>query len=384
MGRKKEIRPVPVLEGDVFLERQLPGTSHQIVELRRRIATLNSPRNQRLVQNVLITGESGAGKNHVARVLAAHKQWLLAGQHGADGGVVDPLSIYADGRFIEVSLPGLSDELVESELFGHRKGAFTNALNDHAGYFGEGYSDILLDEVGDASPRLQAKLLRVLNSGEFRPVGGTRDDERRTEARILMATHQPLAELARTGRFRSDLLWRMREFVLYVPALREQKENLRTLAHKIIDDLQAEVLTGPHGKLTLDEADLTFIESCRWPGNVRELRHTLTRWLIHAGTTPVEVIMRECEQEHASMRRDSTETGLETAVSEILDRARTERTVVAPTVGEFVDSYSVRVRRAVATWLDRTRPGPKELETMFPASSGANAIRTTIGKWRVP
>ncbi len=138
-----------------------------------KIAMLNNSANLRLVHNVLICGESGSGKNYVASALAAHRKWLIDGAETTDDDeMLLRLDAYLDG-FQEVSLPGLADELIESGLWTQGRSVHRRCAN-RKGYFGEGYTDILLDEIGDASARLQAKLLRVLNSGQYRPVGGTR------------------------------------------------------------------------------------------------------------------------------------------------------------------------------------------------------------------
>lgn len=382
MTHASDAELIEQFDKDPFLEKFIAGTSSGVRLLRARMALLNSPINQQLVRQVLICGESGSGKNYTARVLAGHRRWQLEQERNQEGGLPMVLDAYTDG-FQEVSLPGLSDDLVESELFGHAAGAFTGATEKHEGYFGQGYSDILLDEIGDATLRLQAKLLRVLNNGKYRLVGGTRDDEGTTDARVLMATHRPLESLVANGLFRPDLLWRMREFVLYIPALREQRENVLLIAHKIISELYEKASSGLQSPPELRAEDLAFIESHSWPGNVRELRYTLARWLVYKGARPVREIVRESEAESHYLRaNDSATLPLELAVKQMLETARTASEAVADSPGIFVGQFTDRVKNAMSDWMEEVRPSPEELERMFPDSSSGNSIRTQIRKGR--
>jgi DNA-binding NtrC family response regulator len=152
---------------DRFLDEFLPGKAESVIELKAQIAALNSDVGLRLVRCVLIVGESGCGKSHLAGIIAGHRNWRANVEANLGG----PIRVF-HGKFAEVHLPGLNDNLIESELFGHVKGAFTDARSDKLGYFGQGMDDILLDEIGDASPTVQAKLLRVIADGSYRPVGG--------------------------------------------------------------------------------------------------------------------------------------------------------------------------------------------------------------------
>jgi PAS domain S-box-containing protein len=199
--------------------------------------------------NVLIEGETGVGKELVAR-----------GVH--DG------SPRKDGPFIAVNCAGLSESLLTSQLFGHRKGAFTGALSDQEGLFEAASGGTLfLDEIGDLPLTMQASLLRVLQEKEITRVGETRP--RKVDARIIAATHKDLASEAQAGRFRQDLLFRLRVARIPVPALRERKEDIPLLAQAF---LTASSRSAGKSIVQFSVAARQMMEDYDWPGNVRELR----------------------------------------------------------------------------------------------------------------
>jgi DNA-binding NtrC family response regulator len=204
--------------------------------------------------NVLITGEHGTGKEVVA-------QWL----HAASPRAGRPL--------VAVNLGGLSEGLFESELFGHVKGAFTDARTDRIGRFelADG-GTLLLDEIGTIEPRQQAKLLRVLETGEVERVGASR--ARTIDVRLVSATNADLAAEVAAGRFREDLLFRLNTIEIHLPPLRERGEDIRALAEHFLVRYAAryrKALTG------FEPDALRALETHPWPGNVRELDHTLER-----------------------------------------------------------------------------------------------------------
>src|SRR5262245_4549391 len=169
---------------EAFLERFLSGTSASVSAMRQMVQRLNAARNASLVDVVLITGESGVGKNHLARVLAGHRRWLeVRFDRNQNPGLNVNLDAFTD-YFREIHLPALPDNLIESELFGYKAGAFTDAKKDHPGLLGgpgktrndKDLKDVLLDEIGDASPGMQSKLLQVIEQQEFRPLGGGPDE----------------------------------------------------------------------------------------------------------------------------------------------------------------------------------------------------------------
>ncbi|MEQ9568660.1 MAG: sigma-54 dependent transcriptional regulator, partial [Longimicrobiales bacterium] len=209
--------------------------------------------------NALIRGETGTGKERVARAIHESSPW-------------------ADHPFVAVNCAALPEPLLESELFGHVKGAFTGATADRRGRFASaGSGTVLLDEIGDTTPAFQAKLLRVLEGGEFTPVGG--DVPRHTGARVLAATHRDLEAAVRAGSFRTDLYYRLRVVELRLPPLRDRLGDLPALARHLLD--RAVRTTDQTPAILTDEA-LQRLLAHSWPGNVRELDHCLTRALVLA------------------------------------------------------------------------------------------------------
>jgi two-component system response regulator HupR/HoxA len=209
--------------------------------------------------SVLISGESGTGKEMVAR--AIHYE-----------------SRRAERAFVTENCGALPDTLLESELFGYRRGAFTGAVEDRVGLFQQADGGTLfLDEIGETSPAFQVKLLRVLQEGEFRPLGSTRPVS--VDVRVIAATNRDLEEEVRAGRFREDLYYRLATIPLHVPALRERPMDLAPLAQQILLH-SAGALGRPQASLT-GEA-LACIAAYRWPGNVRELQNEIQRMLVLA------------------------------------------------------------------------------------------------------
>ena len=212
---------------------------------------------------VLITGESGTGKELVARALHRY-------------------GTRRDGPFVPVGLPSLSPALVEAELFGHARGAFTGATSERKGVFELARGGtVLLDEIGDASPALQVKLLRAIENREVTPVGEARP--RPVDLRVVAATHRDLPELVATGAFREDLYFRLAAFPIRVPPLRERLDDLPALANHFLERVR-----GPGEPLPSEV--LAALRARPWPGNVRELRNAIERASILArgGTIRVE------------------------------------------------------------------------------------------------
>lgn len=231
---------------------RLVGSSGPMLEIFKTVGKV-APRNV----PVLVTGESGTGKELVAHAI-----------HAA--------SPRAEKPFVAVNAAAIPRELLESELFGHEKGAFTGATSSRAGRFREASGGTLfLDEIGDMPIDLQAKLLRVLQSGEVTPVGG-RDGEV-VDVRIVAATHRDLDERVRDGEFREDLLYRLRVVPMLIPALRERREDIRTLALHFVERYARELTEGP---MTLPSATIERLEEHDWPGNVRELENAIKRALV--------------------------------------------------------------------------------------------------------
>ena len=231
---------------------RLVGSSSALLEIFKTVGKV-APRNV----PVLITGESGTGKELVARAL-----------HAA--------SPRSEGPFIAVNAAAIPRELLESELFGHERGAFTGATASRTGRFREAsHGTLFLDEIGDMPIDLQAKLLRVLQSGEVMPVGAR--DAEIIDVRIVAATHRDLDERVRTGEFREDLLYRLRVVPMSIPPLRDRPEDIRTLALHFVDRYAPELAEGP---VSLAPQAIERLEKHDWPGNVRELENAIKRALV--------------------------------------------------------------------------------------------------------
>lgn len=207
--------------------------------------------------NVLLSGESGTGKELCARALHYN-------------------SLRQDRPFIAENCGALPDELLESELFGHKRGAFTGAIDDRVGLFERADGGtIFLDEIGDTSPAFQVKLLRVLQEGEIRPLGS---NQRRTiDVRVIAATNRDLEEDVRSGNFRQDLYYRLATFSIRTPPLRDRREDIIPLAIGILNQSMEQL--GKRVKGISEEALMCF-ESYQWPGNVREMQNEIKRMLV--------------------------------------------------------------------------------------------------------
>ena len=213
---------------------------------------------------VLIHGETGTGKELVARAI-----------HEESG----------RGAFVSVSVPELSDGVMESELFGHTRGSFTGAVAARQGLFEAASGGTLfLDEIGDTPLSVQVKLLRALETREVRPVGGT--STRRVDVRIVAATNRDLAEMSRRGAFREDLFYRLRGATIQLPSLRARTSDIELIAQVLIAEI-AEAARIPVPKL--DPGFLAALTSCAWKGNVRELRAVLESVILwRDGDGPIE------------------------------------------------------------------------------------------------
>jgi DNA-binding NtrC family response regulator len=221
------------------------------LDLARRVAPTRS--------TVLLTGETGTGKEVLA-------------------GLIHRLSPRRERPLVKVNCAALPETLLESELFGHERGAFTGADRPRIGRFEQASGGtLLLDEVGDMSPPTQAKLLRVLQDQEFHRLGGTRI--LRTDARIVAATNRDLAERVRAGLFREDLLFRLDVIRIELPPLRDRAEDVVALAHRFLRDFAAQA---PRPVRGFTEGALRRLQAHRWPGNVRELRNAIERAVLMA------------------------------------------------------------------------------------------------------
>lgn len=229
-----------------------------VVELASRVAPLDT--------TVLVTGESGTGKEFVVRLIHEH-------------------SARAKGPLVSVNCAALTETLLESELFGHVRGAFTGAVRDKPGLF-EVAADgtLFLDEIGEIAPTLQAKLLRALQEGEIRRVGGERSI--RVRPRIIAATNRDLRVRVADGAFREDLYFRLAAFVISLPPLRDRPEDVPALVHEFLGRSNERLKKSVK---SITPQAMTALVSYGWPGNVRELEHAVERAVILARTAALRL-----------------------------------------------------------------------------------------------
>ncbi|HBG07582.1 MAG: Fis family transcriptional regulator [Geobacteraceae bacterium GWC2_58_44] len=253
---------------------KLIGNSQKMIEVFKMIKICADTD----AKTVLITGESGTGKELVAKAIHYH-------------------SARAEAPFIEINCASIPENLLENELFGHERGAYTDASKMHKGVFemAEGGS-VFLDEIGDMPFAMQAKILKAVETKRFRRLGGQEDVE--ANVRIITATHQDLPAMVRNGKFRADLFFRLNVMNISLPSLRERKEDIGTLVQYFIETLNEE-----YGRNVLGAAPETLEHLARyeWPGNVRELRNCIERLMmleqekiLSAGHLSSEI--RECGQ----------------------------------------------------------------------------------------
>jgi len=213
---------------------------------------------------VLIVGESGSGKELVARAIHSHSK-------------------RSREPFVAINCGAIADTLLESELFGHQRGSFTGAVSDHKGVFEQaGAGTVMLDEIGDTTAALQVRLLRVLEEGEVRPVGGSRS--LRVSARVIAATNMPLEQAVAEGRFRQDLYYRLGVIVIRVPPLRDRRADIPLLIGSFLDD----ACKRAGQRRMLSTAALDALLRHTWPGNVRELRNTIERLVVSSHGSLIE------------------------------------------------------------------------------------------------
>lgn len=303
------------------------GQSRAMQDIYRTIARL---RNADLT--VLMTGESGTGKEVIARAL--HE-----------------FSRFKDGPFVAINMAAIPRELIESELFGHEKGAFTGATQKNIGRFEQANGGTLfLDEIGDMPFEAQTRLLRVLQEGEFTPVGSRRSVK--TRVRVVAATHQDLKARVRDGRFREDLYYRLNVVPLHVPPLRERAEDIPALVQHFIRQTGVTKVFEP--------AAMAAFQSHPWPGNVRTLENTVKRLVaLHAE----EIIDRATAAAALTGMQDSSAAA---GISAAADLSQMVAQVLNtdPALMSGVDIYDRIIRQV-----------EKPLITRMLAQTGGNQIR---------
>jgi DNA-binding NtrC family response regulator len=261
-----------------------------VLELAARVAPLDT--------TVLVYGESGTGKEFIVRMI--HDQ-----------------SPRASGPFISINCAALTETLLESELFGHVRGAFTGAVRDKAGLFEvAGDGTLFLDEIGEVAPTVQAKLLRALQEREIRRVGAERSIT--VNARVVAATNRDLRAAVSAGTFREDLYFRLGAFVITVPPLRDRREDIPALVHDFVRRSAARVKKDVDG---VSPEAMTALMKYAWPGNVRELEHAIERAVIVARGASIKVreLPPEISETHRKVPDDSLD--LQTQERAMIERA---------------------------------------------------------------
>ncbi len=229
-----------------------------LAEQARKVLATESP--------LLILGETGSGKGVLAR-------WLHEN------------SPRAEEAFVDLNCAGLTRELLETELFGHEKGAFTSATASKQGLFEVAHrGTIFLDEIGDVDLQIQPKLLKVLEDKRFRRLGDVRD--RQVDVRLIAATHQDLGKLVREKRFRDDLYFRVSTIPLAFPPLRERVEDIPTVAQYLLEKVATDL---GRGEIKLEPESIKALQSYSWPGNIRELRNVIERAVLLSGERTIGI-----------------------------------------------------------------------------------------------
>jgi two-component system response regulator HydG len=303
-----------------YLEQQVAELDHASVPVRRMGRLVGKSHRMQTVYErihlgansqatVLILGETGTGKELVAEAI-----------HFA--------SVRKHGPFVKVNCSALSENLLESELFGHVEGAFTGAIKDKMGRFeAADKGTILLDEIGDISPLIQLKLLRVLQEREIEPVGTSRT--RKVDVRIIAASNKDMRNLVREERFREDLYYRLRVFQIDMPALREHKEDILLLAEAFMARFNSE--TGKSIRTLSGEVRHCFMDYC-WPGNVRELENAIEHAYVTCQSDEIDLFdlpseLRKMELRAAECLRNTE--GAQDAKSSVHAGAQTREQLVA-------------------------------------------------------
>lgn len=381
---------------DNFLEYIFPGKSKSMMNFRSQINEINNQhRLYRNVPTILLLGEIGTGKTFTANAIAAHSAWLRLGGEERSfyvDGITGTFKIYpmkllkvlTGPNFDEVYLPILTDDIAASELFGHVKGAFTGAGRDNPGRLGnDELADILLDEVGDSTPRIQSKLLQVVESRMYTPVGGTIKDTKETQARLIFASHRNLVNLVHNGSFREDLFWRLKGIVIQIPPLRECLDAIPDILQALLLSCKKE-----QGKENADivarKKDLEWCQKYSWPGNVRELRWLLWQYVFEEGRRSLKEIWeatREKFQISKDRSEDTPESLVRRAVQMVIDETLSGERGSLGTVGNFTRLFHEMVRGAIYNVKSERRLKATELERLF-IKEKLKDIHTKIGRFR--
>jgi Nif-specific regulatory protein len=305
---------------------ELIGASAALEQVRAQVTRV-APR----PCTVLIVGESGVGKELVASALHHH-------------------STRADGPLVTVNCAAIAASMSDAELFGHRKDAFTGAVEDRPGFFQQADEGTLfLDEIGELSLDLQAKLLRVMDGKGFRPVGATADIH--ADVRIIAATNRNLEQMTREGRFRSDLYYRLEVVTIRLPSLRDHAEDIPPLVHHFLRRLSGEY----RRRVGLTPAALERLQACSWPGNVRQLRAVLENAVATTDTEMLDVHdLRLPDAGAAGSRPDDGLAQLPTlnleqleieAIRQAVRQTRNNVTAAAEVLGIHRDTLGLKMKK---------------------------------------
>jgi len=277
-------------------------------DLAYKVAAANSP--------VLILGETGSGKGVLAN-------WLHAN------------SKRCKNEFLDLNCAGLDREFLDTELFGHQRGAFTSAVSAKLGLMEiANHGTLFLDEIGDIDLQVQPKLLKVLETGRFRRMGDVRD--RFSDVRLISATHRDLRRLMQRGSFRADLYYRINIIVLEVPALRSRREDIPALAGHLLRTMAQERC---QPEVQLDRSAMDALMQYSWPGNIRELRNVLERALLVADCNPISDRELQFHPAGATDCRESTPLTPDLTLREI------ERNHILNVLGQELGSIQKAAKR---------------------------------------
>ncbi|MBI2060595.1 MAG: sigma-54-dependent Fis family transcriptional regulator [Nitrospirae bacterium] len=264
-------------ELDRFLAKCLPGKF--LGTVRESISLFCA---SEVLPSLLVTGRPGSGKTYLARIIAAAAKWsqLSDAEQESYLSFTDPVGPLSTGRVGCVEIPGIPDTLVESELFGYKKGAFTGAEQNKPGLVDTPCPVVLLDEIADASPFMQAKLLRLVQDHTFRPIGAKLDEVHAYEGKLIWATNKNLPTLVAEGKFREDLFQRLNTFHIEMPDLHADPEYIRFALEFMLEKLShqapAALRGGGHGRLSPEDEEWALRYG--WPGNFRQLESVTRKW----------------------------------------------------------------------------------------------------------
>ena len=379
------------VEGDLFLRYFLPGDSDVLRDLRGVIYRLNiAHKNKRMVPSILLRGEPGVGKGYVAHLIAAHLWWLRRSK-GLD---VEPdkNNVYqvADQAGLRTqTMTALPETLAESILFGAKKGAYTDSKTDRLGIFDSESKnrggpevpdpfDVFLDEIGDTEVGIQAKLLEVLETGMFRPLGSSFDEKSKTtDARIIAATNRNLEGFVAEGKFRADLYDRLTWVRIVLPTLREQLDQLPTIIRRVNEGI---CLKYKLGEAIPGNDEIRWAQSYFWPGNHRELEHVLWEWHLFDGKRGLKEIV-----DKRSVFRVEGKMTLDRAVSEkvfrMLDDILAKRTEGFKRYGDVVNEIRKLSYGAIYQYNREKQLKDTDLKMLFTKQNPTN-VRKQISQNR--